>query len=115
MALAMSPSDYDPYLQDLHYRSVGRLLAADVFDATAFDDLISYLQNKAELIKHEHIVSKQVLNCLLSASQAIESRAEYLPELRSQTKISAEFSMILGLIAIGEAPSDRRPGAPRIL
>jgi hypothetical protein len=111
----MSPSDYDPKLEDLQHRSVGRLLATDVFDLTAFRDLIRYLQEKAELIKQEHVISKQVVNCLLSARQAIESRGEYLAEVRGHASIAAEFSMLLGLIAMGEAPGDRKPGVPRIL
>jgi hypothetical protein len=111
----MSPSDHDLRLEELNYRAVVRLLAADVFDAAAFEDLKLYLCEKADLIKQEHVVSKQVLQCLVSASQAIETRAEYLPEVRRNIKMAAEFSTLLGLIAGGESCSDRTPGVPRVL
>lgn len=111
----MTPSDLDLHLQELAYRATGRLLAADVFDKPAFDALMAYLGEKAELIKSDHVVSKQVVQCLLSASQAIESRAEYIPEARANLGLASDFSMLLGLIAIGESFNDRRPGVPRIL
>lgn len=111
----MTPSDYDPRLEDLHYRAVGRLLAAEVFDVEAFRALKAYLCEKAELIKHEHVVSKQVLICVLSASQAITSRAEYLPEVREQVAIAAEISSLLWLLAASEGCKDRQPGVPRVL
>jgi hypothetical protein len=111
----MNASDFDPQLQELQRRSVDRLLEADVFDKPAFVVLLAYLNEKAERIRVERVVSKQVLSCLLSATQAIESRAEYLPEARSNLAMASEFSMLLGLIAIGESLNNRRSGVPRIL
>jgi hypothetical protein len=111
----MTASDFDIHLQELHDHAVGRFLATDLFDKPAFDALKTYLCDKAELIKAEHVVSKQVVNCLLSASSAIESRSEYIPEVRQNLATASDFSMLLGLIAIGEGCNDRRPGVPRIL
>ena len=80
----MPASDYDLELQELHRKSVERLLGAEVFDKQAFDALRAYLCEKAEHIKAEHVVSKQVLDCLLSAWRTIESRAGVLAR-RSRT------------------------------
>lgn len=110
----MTASNFDLHLQELQERAIGRLVAAEVFDKPAFDALKAYLCEKAELIKAEHVVSKQVLSCLLSAAQAIESRAEYIPEARANLAMASEFSMLLGFMAIGEGCNDRRPGVPRV-
>ncbi|MBL0726077.1 hypothetical protein [Piscinibacter sp. HJYY11] len=110
----MSPNNFDLELQGLHARSVGRLLATEVFDKDAFDALRSHLCEKAELLKSEHVVSKQILDCLLSAVQVIQSRAEYLPEARDHVAMADEFFMLLGQIVIGEGCNDRRPGVPRV-
>ena len=86
-----------------------------VFDLSAFRKLREYLSAKSEHIKAEHVVSKQVVNTLLSAAQAIENSAEHVPGARENGGLAQEFRYMLGLIAIGEAPSDRQPGKPRIL
>ncbi|WP_115561025.1 hypothetical protein [Xanthomonas arboricola] len=110
----MSPSDFDLELEELHRRSVGRLLAADTFDKPAFEALKAFLCAKAELLKAEHVVSKQIVHCLLSASRAIESRAGYVSQARDNIAMSNEFFMLLGLIAIGEGCNDRKPAVPRV-
>ena len=110
----MAASDFDLELQELHRRSVGRLIAAEVFDMQSFEALKSYLCEKAEQIKAEHVVSKQVLNCLLSAWRTIESRAEHLPDARAHVGMAAEFFLLMDLIVIGEGCNDRKPGIPRV-
>lgn len=92
---------------------MGRLLAADTFDGDAFDALKLHLCQKAELIKGEHVISKQVLDCLLSAAKAIESRVEYVPAARANQARAGEFYMLLDLMVIGESCNDRQPGVPR--
>ena len=111
----MAASDFDLELADIHQRSVGRLLSAELFDEAAFTRLYDHLALKAEQIKAEHVVSKQVLSCLLSVEDAIRSRAEYVPAAREGIPMIAKFTMLLGLIAIGESPADRIPGQPRIV
>ncbi|OOG38174.1 hypothetical protein [Rhodanobacter sp. C05] len=110
----MSPSDFDVELEDLYNKSVGQLLT-DYFDAAAFDAFYMRLIEKSELIKSEHVVSKQVLHYLLSAQQAIESRVPHVPAAQQHISLVGKFAMLLGLIAIGEAPSDRASGVPRIV
>ncbi|KLD70684.1 hypothetical protein [Xanthomonas pisi] len=110
----MTTHNFDFHLQELQERAIGKLIAAETFDKRAFDALKAYLCEKAELIKAEHVVSKQVISCLLSAAQTIESRAEYIPEARANLAMASEFSMLLELIAIGESCNDRRPGIPRV-
>ena len=111
----MSPSDFDLELQELHRKSVGRLLTAETFDRSAFEALKAYLCEKAEHIKSEHVISKQVLDCLLSAWRAIESRAEYMPDARKSVAMAAEFFMLLDLMVGGEGCNDRKAGVPRVL
>jgi len=111
----VNASDYDSKLEQLSEASVGRLLCAQVFDLSAFGRLKEYLSAKSEHIKTEHVVSKQVLKTLLSAAQAIENSAEHVPGAREHRGLAREFHYMLGLIAIGEAPSDRQPGKPRAL
>lgn len=77
----MIASDFDLELEDLWKRSAGRLMAAEVFDSAAFSDLLSYLGEKAEIIKSEHVVSKQVLHCILWTVKAIDG-ARSLPARR---------------------------------
>ncbi|MBD9416737.1 hypothetical protein IB234_19410 [Pseudomonas sp. PDM16] len=110
----MNPSDFDVELKDLYERSVGQLMT-DYFDASAFDAFHEYLCEKAELIKSEHVVSKQLLHYLLSAQQVIESRAEYLPAVKQNIHLAIEFAMLLGLIAISEGRNDRAPSVPRVI
>ncbi len=111
----MAASDFDVELDELKRKSVERLYAAEVFDAPAFEALLRYLRNKSVQIKEEHVVSKQVLQCLLLAKRSIESRSEYLPEVRAGLPIANEFSYLLAIIADGEAYEDREPGVPRII
>src|SRR5688572_12753495 len=79
----MKASDYDSTLDELYVASVGRLMAVEVFGLNAFEKLKSYLAEKSELIKKEHVISKQVAYCLLMAAQVIESRAEHVPGVLS--------------------------------
>ncbi|MCD5360079.1 hypothetical protein [Chromobacterium aquaticum] len=111
----MSPSDFDPDLEDLHNKSVGRLIPSEGFDTAAFARLYDYLCNKAELIKSEHVVSKQVMIVLLSAQSSIENAAQYNPQAKENLSLASKFSLLLGLIAIGESPRDRQPGVPRLV
>jgi hypothetical protein len=90
------------------------LIAAEVFDAGAFEELKGHLCEKSKDVKQEHVVSKQVLSALLDAANVIESRAEYMPEVRQHQSLVSDFYILLGLIAIGEAWSDRAPGVPRV-
>jgi len=108
----MSPGNFDLDLENLYEKSVGQLLT-DHFDLSAFDAFYARLCEKSELIKSEHVVSKQVLHYLLSAQQAVESRAAYLPAVRQHISLAGKFAGLLGLISIGEAHSDRIPGVPR--
>jgi len=84
----MPPSDFDPELQELRQKSVHRLLAAEVFDPKAFQELKAYLCVKSEAIKHEHVVSKQVLSVILDAANSIESRAEYIPKIKQRKRLA---------------------------
>jgi hypothetical protein len=111
----VNASDYDLKLEELSEAAVGRLLCAEVFDLAAFVRLRDYLSAKSELIKAEHVVSKQVVKTLLGAAHAIESSAKHVPGASENLTLANEFHFILGLVARGEARSDRQPGKPRVL
>ena len=111
----MAASHFDLQLEELRRKSVGRLLTADVFDLAAFEELKAYLWEKAEQLRAEFVVSKQILSCPRSASNAIQSRAEYLPKVREHVAFSEEFARLLDAIIAGEVKNDRTPGVPRIL
>jgi hypothetical protein len=110
----MSASNFDLELQELHQKSVHRLIAAEIFDVEAFNQLKLYLCDKSNSIKQEHVISKQVVSVILDAAGIIESRSEYMPSVREHLPLANDFHMLLGLIAIGEAWGDRVPGVPRV-
>ena len=111
----MRPSDHDLELEELDERATSRLLAADTFDASAFRSLIDYLSEKAEAIKGEHVVSKQVLGSLRTAASAIRSRAAYVQQAKDNLALADECEMLLDLMIVGESPRDRVPGVARIV
>lgn len=113
--MLMSPSDFDIELEELHNQSVGRLLMSDNFDASAYSRLYDYLCQKAEVIKAEHIISKQIVAVLFSAQRSIENSAPYNLQAKENLAFSAKFLTLLELISIGESPRDRQPGIPRVV
>lgn len=111
----MSPNDYDLDLVELYRRSTGRLETAEVFDEKAFHALKHYLCAKAEALKAEHVVSKQILECLRSTAQIIRTQSNSVPAAKANLKLANEFEMLLDLIIIGEGCNDRTLGVPRII
>ncbi|TSD90694.1 hypothetical protein FFK22_000375 [Mycobacterium sp. KBS0706] len=110
----MSENHFDLVLEQLKERSVDRLLSADVFDLSAFEAFKDHLWRKAEGLRNEYYISKQILLSIRSAAEAIRSRAEYLPEVRGQIHWADDFDMMLDQIIDGETRNDRQPGVPRI-
>jgi hypothetical protein len=111
----MGPSDYDLELEELDKHATSRLLMSASFDASAFARLRDYLSCKAEAIRDEHVISKQVLGSLRNAASAIRNQAAYVSEARKNLALADEFDMLLDLMVIGETPRDRVPGVPRII
>ncbi|MES2057994.1 MAG: hypothetical protein V4564_18800 [Pseudomonadota bacterium] len=111
----MSENHFDIVLEELTDRAVGKLLKADVFDASAFDALQDHLWQKAGGLQHEASISKQVLRSLRSAAAAIQSRAEYLPVVRQQLHRANGFEEMLDRLIAGETRLTRQPGVPRIM
>ena len=110
----MKPSDFDIELEKLFNQSVGRLLSSDDFSGSAFSNLYEYLCTKAESIKEEHVVSKQVISYIFSAQRAIENSSCHNQEASKHLQLANDFSYLLELISRGETPNDRKPGVPRI-
>jgi hypothetical protein len=110
----MAASDFDLELVELRRKSVGRLVAAEAFDQQAFDDLWTYLCEKAELIKQEHVISKQVISLVLEAAAVIESRAPRVEGARKNAHLVMQHHNLLGLLAHGEGCADRVPGVARV-
>lgn len=111
----MSLTDFDLELDELFYRSVHRLQAAEVFDADAFVLLRDYLKSKASGIAAEHVVSKQILGCLMNARDAIQRNAPWVPEAKANLKMADEFDLLICQIAYGVDPATRQPGVPRAI
>ena len=111
----MKPSDYDPELEELDRLATSRLLTSQSFDATAFAALREHLSRKAEAVKDEHVISKQVVGSLRNAASAIRNQAPYVLQARKNLALADEFEMLLDLMIIGESPGDRVPGVPRIV
>lgn len=111
----MSLSDFDLELDELFDRSVHRLQAAEVFDASAFVALRDYLSDKAADIAAEHVVSKQVLGCLMKARDTIQRSATWVPEAKANVKMADDFDLLICQIAYGVDPATRQPGVPRII
>lgn len=111
----MAITDYDLTLEELARRATSRLLSSESFDLAAFAALYDYLCAKAEEVRTEHVISKQVLSCLRGASGAIRSQAPYISGARENLGLADKFDMLLDLMIIGETPRDRMPGQPRVL
>lgn len=111
----MSENHFDVVLDDLTKRAVGRLITAEVFDEEAFDALENHLWTKAEGLRDEFAISKQILSCLRSAASAILARAEYDPAVRKHVHRASHFEALLDRLIAGEVRSDRQPGVPRIV
>jgi hypothetical protein len=111
----MKASDYDLELEELNRRATSRLIMEETFDGSAFAALTDYLSQKAEAVKDEHVISKQVLGSLRKAAAAIRNQAPYVPQARENLALAGEFEMLLDLMIIGESPRDRAPGVPRIV
>jgi len=111
----VSENHFDPVLDELRRRAVDRLLAVEVFDEAAFNALEDHLWKKAEGLRHEYTISKQVLSCLRSAAGAIWSRSEHDPAVRKHLHRANDFEALLDRLIAGEVRSDRRPGVPRIV
>lgn len=107
--------NFDPQLLDLRERSIDRLLKADFLDLAAFERLLDYLENKADQIAADYVVSKQALASLRDAQSAILSRSEYLDQVKEHARMADRFAFLLDLIILGERPRDRAPGVPRIV
>ena len=110
----MQNSDYDLHLEELMKNSVHKLFQIDVFDLDAFNKLYKHLCNKAELIKNDHVVSKQIMSCIFQAQRRIENTAEFNSVVKDNLELANKFALLLELIANGEAPDERKPGVPRI-
>ena len=111
----MRPNDYDAELADLVDRSTSRLLSAEVFDKGAFDALREKICSKAEALKAEYVISKQLLGCLRGAANAIRNQAPYVAAAQKNLALADEFELLLDILIAGEVCSDRTPGVPRIL
>jgi len=111
----LSENHFDIELDELTYRSVGQLITAERFDAAAFDALEDYIWMKAERLRSDFVLSKQLLKTLRSAAQAIRNRAESLSAARQQLHRADDFDRLLDRLTAGEVRNDRTPGVPRIV
>ncbi len=111
----MSANDHDIELEELQRRATGRLLSSESFDPTAFQALREHICRKAEDLRSEYVISKQVLKCLHETSGAIRNQAAHVLSAREHLSVADDFEMLLDLIILGEGCDDRKPGVPRII
>ena len=111
----MSENHFDVVLEELADRAIGKLLKTDAYDASAFDALEDHLWQKAEGLRSEHAISKQILKTLRSAVAAIRSRSEHHPSVQDQLHRANAFDVMLDRLIAGERRSDRKPGVPRVI
>jgi hypothetical protein len=102
-----NPNNYDLKLQELKEASTDKWLMQQSLDSNAFNSLLGHLQKKSELLKEQSTISKQIVQIILDASNALESAGE--------KELANKFMVLLGLIVRDEAASDRQPGMPRIM
>ena len=110
-----SVNDHDIHLKELYENSVGKLLMSEFFDKAAFDTLYQHLESKAELLKKEYIVSKQIISVILNASSIIRSTSRHVKGSKQNIALADKFENLLELICKNETPSDRQPNVPRII
>jgi hypothetical protein len=111
----MNANDFDLELQELERLSTVKLLALDRLDPLAFVSLKQYLCGKAELLRKEYVVSKQILGAIRGAASAIRNHVEFTPNESEHLSLANEFEMLLDLMIRGEGCSDRQSGVPRVL
>ncbi|WP_152545554.1 hypothetical protein [Ralstonia pickettii] len=96
----MSASNYDNRLAELYEASVGRLRKIEIFEASAFQALYDYVALKADSMRNEYVVSKQVLRCVLDARQAVLESTEHVVVMGERNAAMADrFLTLLGVIA----------------
>lgn len=100
-------NNYDLELQEFREASTDKWLMQQSLDTDAFNNLLTYLEQKSELLKDQSTISKQVVQVILDASSVLESAGDI--------GLANKFMVLLGLISRNEAASDRKPGVPRIV
>ena len=107
--------NHDVQLDQLLNDSTGRLVCNESFNEESFEILYNYLSTKSESIKEDFVVSKQVLKSLLQTIGSLNGLISKSSNLQSAEIMYNKFAELLRLISIGEAPSDRQSGVPRVI
>lgn len=103
----INPNNFDLELESLKEASTDKWLMQQSLDLSAFDKLLTYLEDRSKLLKEHSSVSKQILKVILDASNALESAGN--------SDLANKYMYLLGLIVRNEAASDRQPNVPRII
>jgi hypothetical protein len=103
-----NPNHFDLELKELAYNSTDKYIMRAVFDQKAFERLYEYLEKKADQLKSESTISKQIVGTILKTANLLESQIK-------EKELAKKFKDLLELMAISESPGDREPGAPRII
>lgn len=102
-----NPNNFDLMLQDLKKASTDKWLMQQSLDSEAFDNLYSYIEKKSELLKGQSTISKQVVQTILDATNALG--------VGGNSAQANKFMLLLGVIVRNEEASDRQSGVPRIM
>ena len=111
----MSANHHDLELEELVRRATDRLLMEEVMDVEAFELLYDHIAAKAQKLRNQSALSKQILGSIRGAAESIRSRSEYLAEVRKHRDLAGKFDMLLDLLIASEDPAEKLAGQPRII
>ena len=76
---------------------------------------IALADQSAELLKNEHMISKQIVSTILKASASIRNTSGHVQLSRKNIDLADRFEFLLSLIASNDVPSNRTPNVPRTI
>lgn len=81
---------------------------------SAFQRLVELASEGAVVLKGNQQLPRSFINEIFVSEQVIRRECQYQSDPRLLDTAN-QLKMIFGLILLGEIPSDRQPGVPRIL
>ena len=83
--------------------------------ATAYEQVELLSKKLTAMLKGQELLPRRTLLALDTAANTLENEASFAKEPARVTAMASAIRMTLGLILLGEAHEDRKPGIPRIV
>lgn len=83
--------------------------------AAAYEQVELLSKKLTAMLKGQEMLPRRTLLALEMAANRLENEAAYAKEPARVTSMVSAIRMTLGLILLGEAHEDRKPGVPRIV